>query len=259
MQITNSSLFRRRFSHFNLPFSIFPVPSLIVSFPPQDEPSRPVCIRRINSAGPAGTIRQQSGAAMGVSYDEAEDLLYAWTEGASLRGHARAVEAVMRRAANRYGGGAADEPRWAIAGLLHDADYEKWPDEHPHRVVGWLRDHGEEEIAHAVAAHSLRWGVPHESTLDRVLFACDEVTGFVVACALVRPEGISTLTPSSVLKKLKDKAFAAKVDRDEVRAGAELLGVPLADHVALVIEALIPHAAALGLAGKAGQDGGETA
>jgi predicted hydrolase (HD superfamily) len=188
---------------------------------------------------------------MGVSYEEAEDLLYAWTHGASLRGHARAVEAVMRKAAYIYGAGGADEPRWAIAGLLHDADYEQWPEEHPHKVVSWLRDHGEEEIAHAIAAHSLRWGVPHDTPLDRALFACDEITGFVVACCLVRPEGIGNLSPSSVLKKLKDKAFAAKVDREEVRAGAELLGVPLAEHVQLVIDALSPHAVALGLGGRA--------
>jgi predicted hydrolase (HD superfamily) len=188
---------------------------------------------------------------MGVSYEEAEDLLYGWTEGASLRGHARAVEAVMRRAAHVYGAGEADETRWAIAGLLHDADYEKWPDEHPRRVVAWLRDRGEEELAHAVAAHSLRWGLTHESPLDKALFACDEVTGFVVACCLVRPDGIRSLNPPSVLKKLKDKAFAAKVDRDEVRAGAELLGVPLADHVQLIIDALTPHADALGLGGSA--------
>jgi predicted hydrolase (HD superfamily) len=186
---------------------------------------------------------------MGVSYEDAEDLLHSWTEGASLRGHARAVEAVMRRAAHVYGGGEGDETTWAIAGLLHDADYEKWPDEHPGRVVAWLRDRGEEAIAHAVAAHSLRWGVPHDAPLDRALFACDEVTGFVVACCLVRPDGIRSLAPSSVLKKLKDKAFAAKVDRDEVRSGAELLGVPLDRHVAMVIEALTPHAEALGIGG----------
>lgn len=187
---------------------------------------------------------------MGVSYEEAEDLLSEWTEGASLRGHARAVEAVMRKAAYIYGQGDADELRWAIAGLLHDADYERWPDEHPNRVVAWLRDRAEEEIAHAVAAHNLRLGVPHESPLDRALFACDEITGFVVACSLVRPEGVRTLTPQGVIKKLKDKGFAAKVDRDEVRMGVEMLGVPLADHIQMVIEALTPHANVLGIAGK---------
>jgi predicted hydrolase (HD superfamily) len=189
--------------------------------------------------------------AMGVSYAEAEDLLHRWTTGASLRGHARAVEAVMRQAAYRYGAGAADETPWAIAGLLHDADYERWPDEHPRRIVAWLRDRGEEAIAHAVAAHSLRWGVTHDVPLDKALLACDEVTGFVVACCLVRPGGIRSLSPSSVLKKLKDKAFAAKVDRDEVRTGAEMLGVPLEEHVGFVIAALIPHAEALGLGGAA--------
>ena len=187
---------------------------------------------------------------MSVTYEEAEALVYDWTPGESLRNHARAVEAVMRRAAKVYGGEGDDETRWAIAGLVHDADYERWPDEHPNKVVAWLRDRGEEEVAHAVAGHSLRWGVPHLSALDRALFACDEVTGFVVACCLVRPEGVATLSPSSVKKKLKDKAFAAKVDRDEVRAGAEALGVPLDQHIQMVIDALKPHADALGIGGR---------
>src|SRR5690242_607717 len=111
----------------------------------------------------------------------------------------------MRRAAHRYGRGDADETPWAIAGLLHDADYERWPDDHPRRIVAWLRERGEEAIAHAVEAHAaMRTGVACESTLDRALLACDELTGFVVACALVRPDGLATLRPSSVKKKLKD-------------------------------------------------------
>ena len=138
---------------------------------------------------------------MSLTYDEALEKLREWTSGPSLLGHARAVEAVMRRAAHRYGRGEADEPAWAIAGLIHDADYERWPDEHPARVVAWLRERGEEAIAHAVEAHVARTGVACESALDKALSACDELTGFVVACALVRPDGLRSLQPSSVKKK----------------------------------------------------------
>lgn len=171
-----------------------------------------------------------------------------WTHGDSLRGHARAVEIVMRAAADTYGrDDDCDVEVWGIAGMLHDADYEAWPEDHPHRIVAWLRDRGEEHIAHAISAHYTKWGIPHESALDKALLACDELTGFVVACCLVRPEGVSTLSPKSVLKKLKDKRFAATVDRDEVHAGASLLGVELRDHIQMIIDALKPHADELGI------------
>ncbi len=187
---------------------------------------------------------------MGVTYDEAEQLLHAWTPGAALRGHARAVEAAMRAAAHRYGRGAEDEERWAITGLLHDADYEQWPDEHPGRIVAWLRARGEPEIADAVAAHVDDPSAPPETPLARALLACDELSGFVVACALVRPEGLATLAASSVRKKLKDRGFAAKVDRGTIQAAVERLGVGLDEQIGLVIAALRPHAAALGAAGR---------
>jgi predicted hydrolase (HD superfamily) len=193
---------------------------------------------------------------MAVSYADVERQLLEWTEGASLRNHARAVEAVMRRAAYRHGRGEADEPTWAIAGLIHDADYERWPEEHPGRVVQWLSERGEEAIAHAVAAHVHRTGVPFETPLDRALAACDELTGFVMACCLVRPDGIGSLAPSSVKKKLKDRSFAAKVDRDEIREAVARLGVDLDEHIRMVIEALTPHAAALGLAGTSRPEAG---
>jgi predicted hydrolase (HD superfamily) len=173
-----------------------------------------------------------------------------WTETESLRRHARAVELVMRAAAHRYGDGDGDQDRWGLAGMLHDADYEKWPAEHPQRIVGWLRERGEEEIAHAISAHYTKWNVPYESALDRALVACDELTGFVMACCLVRPDGILTLEPSSVTKRLKDKRFAASVERAEVHAGAELLAVDLAEHIAFVIGALRPHAEELALTGR---------
>ncbi len=186
---------------------------------------------------------------MPLSRDQAWQKLCAWTETESLRNHARAVEISMRAAHARYGDGDSIEA-WGIAGMLHDADYERWPEDHPNRIVAWLREQGEEAIAHAVSAHYTRWNVPYDSALDKALLACDELTGFVVACCLVRPEGVSTLAPKSVLKKLKDKRFAATVDRDEVRAGAELLGVELREHIQMIIDALKPHADELGIAGK---------
>jgi predicted hydrolase (HD superfamily) len=185
-----------------------------------------------------------------MTRDEAWAHLCAWTRTDSLRKHARAVELVMRAAAHRYGEAGADPEAWGLAGMLHDADYEQWPEEHPRRITAWLVERGESAIAHAVSAHFTKWNVPYETPMDRALLACDELTGFVVAASLVRPEGISTLEPRSVLKKLKDKAFAAKVDREEIRSGASLLGVELPDHVAFVIEALRPHAAELGIGPK---------
>jgi predicted hydrolase (HD superfamily) len=167
-----------------------------------------------------------------------------------LRKHARAVEIAMRAAAVLYGRGEADIETWGIAGMLHDADYEAWPDEHPKRIVEWLGDRGENDIAHAVSAHYTQWGVPYESDLDRALLACDELTGFIVACCLVRPEGVSTLTAKSVKKKLKDKRFAASVERSEVHAGVELLGVELGEHITFLIDALRPHAEELGIQGR---------
>lgn len=190
---------------------------------------------------------------MSLSREEAWRQVCEWTLTDSLRSHARAVELVMRAAAHRYGEGAADEERWGIAGLLHDADYERWPEEHPRRIVEWLRARGEPEIAHAISAHYTRWGVPPRSMLDRALLACDELTGFVVACCRVRPDGIASLEPSSVKKKLKQRSFAATVEREEVTAGLEVLGVDLETHLEFLIGALRPHAEELGLAARGGE------
>ena len=170
-----------------------------------------------------------------------------WTRTDALRKHARAVEVVMRAAALRYGAGESDVERFGLAGMLHDADYEQWPADHPNRIVAWLRERGEDAVAHAVSAHYTKWNVPYECVLDRALLACDELTGFVGACCLVRPGGITTLEPKSVLKKLKDKSFAAKVERSEISEGARLLGVDLEAHVRFVIDALKSSGADLGL------------
>ncbi len=184
---------------------------------------------------------------MSISRQQAEEQLRAWTKTESLRKHARAVEIVMRQAAKVYGGEDADEERWAVTGLLHDADYEQWPNEHPRRIVDWLEEQGEVEIAYAVSFHQTKWGLPPKTVMDRALLACDELAGFVIACCLVRPEGVATLKPKSVKKKLKDKAFAAKVDRQIIHDAVELLGVDPGEHIQFVIDALKPHADELGI------------
>ncbi len=187
---------------------------------------------------------------MTLTRAEALRQLESWTKNPSLLNHARAVEIVMQAAAGKYGGEGADASAWALTGLLHDADYDQWPDEHPDRIVAWLRERGEPEIAQAVAAHKMAPGVEPQTVMDRALLACDELAGFLVACSLVRPEGIATLEPKSVKKKLKDKAFAAKVDRDLIHRGAEILGVDLDSHIRFAVDALRPHAEELGIAGS---------
>ena len=179
---------------------------------------------------------------MAITYEDAEAKLREWTDNPALLNHARGVEASMRRAAHRFGAGEDDETRWAITGLIHDADYDRWPEEHPRRIVAWLRERGEPEVAQAVVAHYNPADVPELTPLDKALLACDELTGFVMACCLVRPDGIRSLAPSSVKKKLKDKGFAAKVSRDDVYNGVERLGVPIDEHIQIVIDALTPRA-----------------
>ncbi|MFT7617236.1 MAG: putative hydrolase (HD superfamily) [Planctomycetota bacterium] len=186
---------------------------------------------------------------MSLNREEAWELLVDWTDSIALRKHARAVEVVMREAASVYGEG-ADVEQWGMAGMLHDADYDRWPEEHPHRIVAWLREREEEDIAHAISAHYTKWGVSYDTPLDKALLACDELTGFIVACCLVRPEGVLTLKPKSVKKKLKDKSFAAKVERDEVQAGVDHLKADLGDHIQFIINALKPHADELGIGPK---------
>ncbi len=179
---------------------------------------------------------------------EAWSLLCEWTPSPKLRVHARAVELVMRDLAKRLG---EDEEAFGLAGLLHDADYDQWPEEHPTRIVAWLRERGEKELAHAISAHYTRWGVPYQSLLDKALLASDEITGFCMACALVRPTRTEGLEPKSVKKKLKDKAFAAGVDRQEVAEGFRLLseatGASDEEHLARILAALHENREELGL------------
>jgi predicted hydrolase (HD superfamily) len=176
-------------------------------------------------------------------------LLESWVENSGLRTHMRAVEAAVRHYARIHG---ADEDTWGLAGLLHDLDWERHPEEHPLRAVEALRELGyPEEILHAILAHRSDFtGVEPESELDRVLVACDELSGFVVACALVRPNGIDDLAPKSVVKKLKDRAFAAGVDREEVERGVAGLGIDRTLHIQHVIDALRERGADLGIRGE---------
>lgn len=179
-----------------------------------------------------------------MTRDEARNILTSMTQSASLLRHMRTIELVMEAYAEKLG---EDKEKWAVAGLLHDADYEAHPDQHPNVIVEKLRSINETDVAHAISAHYTKWNVSYDAPLDKYLLASDELTGFIVACAQVRPEGISTLEPKSVVKKLKDKAFAAKVERDEVYKGVELIGVPLDQHIAFIIDVLKRNKEELGI------------
>jgi len=182
--------------------------------------------------------------------DDALALMHQHVQSESLRRHMYSVEAACRAYARRWG---EDEEPYGLAGLLHDYDYEEHPDQHPLHGVAELRERGYPEVVvRAILSHyPTRTGVTPESQLERTLHACDEITGLVTAAALVRPSrSVMDLEAKSVLKKMKDKAFAAGVDRDEVRRAAEELGVDLAEHVQFVIEAMRTVAPQLGLAGS---------
>jgi len=183
--------------------------------------------------------------------EDAWNLVREWIESDSLRKHVLGVEAAMRAYARRDG---EDEELWAIAGLVHDLDYERFPDPeagHPRMALEELRKRGyPEEVLDAVAGHAEYLNVPRETALAKTLFAVDELSGFIAACALVRPTGIEGMKPKSVRKKLKQPSFAAKVDRDQIRRGIEELGVDENEHIQLVIDALAERADELGLAGQ---------
>lgn len=179
-----------------------------------------------------------------ISRVEAKEILQSMTQSASLLRHMRTLELVMEAYAVKYN---ENQEEWAIAGLLHDADYEAFPDKHPAIIVEKLNVMGEVRIAHAISAHYTKWNVPYETLLDKALLACDELTGFIVACCQVRPDGITSLEPKSVVKRLKDKGFAAKVDREEVYKGLELLGVDLNEHINFIIGVLRKNRDELGI------------
>jgi predicted hydrolase (HD superfamily) len=185
-----------------------------------------------------------------LSRDAAWALLTEWTKSESLRKHALAVEAAVRGYARKFG---ANEEEWGIVGLLHDFDYERYPtlDNHPFRGCEELQRRGYPEwVMRAILSHAQYSGVARESPLEKSLFACDEMAGFVTAASLVRPsKSVLDLEASSVIKRMKDKAFAKGVSRDDLRQGAEELGLPLDEHVTNVITFLRERADALGLRG----------
>ena len=184
---------------------------------------------------------------MDVTRDRAWETLTRYTKSESLRRHALAVEASTRSYARRLG---EDEELWGATALLHDFDYEIHPtlDKHPQDGAPILREEGyPEELIEAVLSHAEHLAMPRDTPLKKTLFACDELSGFVHACGLVRPTGLEGLEPKSVKKKLKQPSFAAGVNRDDVYNGAEELGVELDDHIRFVVEAMRPISAELGL------------
>ena len=189
--------------------------------------------------------------------EEAWELLCEYTKGDSLRKHAVAVETAMRACAARYGSSEADPDEWGLVGLLHDFDYEMFPsaDQHPFTGANILCGRGySERFIKAIMGHATYTGVPRDTDMARALFATDELCGFLVACALVRPSrSLDDMEVKSVKKKLKDKAFARSVNRDDIYQGAQELGVELDDHIRFVIEALIPVQKEIGLGPREGQ------
>jgi putative nucleotidyltransferase with HDIG domain len=185
-----------------------------------------------------------------LSREQAWDLVEEWTASESLRRHMLAVEAAMRAYARRFG---SDVEQWGLVGLLHDLDYERHPDletGHPRMALAEFERRGfSQEFLRAVASHADSLGVSRDSRMEKALFAVDELCGFVMACAYVRPQGIHGMTPKSVKKKMKTPAFAAAVNRDELREGAEQLGVDFDEHLAFVIAALAERSGELGLDG----------
>ncbi len=181
-----------------------------------------------------------------ISRDEAWNLLCEWTRSDSLRRHMLAVEAAMRAYAPRFDG---DPEVWGLAGLLHDLDYERYPDlstGHPRYAVRELETKGyPPELVRAVASHADFMEVPRETAMEKTLYAVDELSGFILACAYVRPEGLSGMTAKSVKKKLKQPSFAAAVNREELAHGAQELGIEFDEHLRVVIDALTARRAAL--------------
>jgi putative nucleotidyltransferase with HDIG domain len=182
---------------------------------------------------------------------EAYQLMCEWTQSESLRKHMLAVEAAMRFYARKFG---EDEEKWAIVGLLHDMDYEKHPskEEHPYQTVKLLRERGEpEEIARAILAHADYSGVKPETPMEKSILAVDELCGFLTAVALVRPnKSILDVQVSSVKKKMKDKAFARQVSREDMQRGADILQITVDEHIANCLQAMQGAAKALGLDGS---------
>jgi putative nucleotidyltransferase with HDIG domain len=183
------------------------------------------------------------------------DLLCEYTKNENLRKHALAVESCVRAYARKFG---EDEEKWSVVGLIHDFDYEIYPNAPDHPVKGSeiLKEKGvSEEIRRAILGHASYSGVPRDTLLAKVLFACDELAGFITACSLVRPDRIAGLEARSVRKRMKDKAFARSVSREDIIKGAEELGIPLDEHITFCIAAMRENADHLGLASSGSSPG----
>lgn len=182
-----------------------------------------------------------------MTRQEAQSILESMTKSESLLRHARTVELVMESLGEKFG---ENVEEFAVTGILHDADYEAYPDQHPKIIVDQLNQMGEEKIAHAIAGHYTKWNVARESILDKCIVAADELTGFIYAVALIRPTKIEGMKVKSVMKKLKTLTFAAKVDREEVYKGAELLGWDIRELIEFTINVLQKNKDELGLAAE---------
>ena len=194
--------------------------------------------------------------------EEAWELLTEFTQSESLRKHALAVEACMRACSRKYGDGSADaENLWSIVGLIHDFDYERWPtpEEHPYKGNEILKERGySDEIRRAIMSHAEYSGTTRDTPLEKALFACDELAGFITAVALIKPsKSLAEVDVKSVRKRMKDKAFARKVNRDDIINGAKDLGVDLDEHISFCIDAMKPAAKELGLEGSAAKPPGQ--
>lgn len=181
---------------------------------------------------------------------KAWEKLNEWVKSPKLLRHSQIVEWCMRAACLKYGGNSSEVDKWGIAGLLHDADWEVHPEEHPKYVVAWLEEQGEKEIAHAIACHNTQWHMSFDAPMDKALLAVDELSGLVTACAALRPDGIMTLETKSVMKRFKELKFAANVSRDDIKMGVEMLTPDFEAHVQFVIDAIRERAAEFGLTGK---------
>jgi len=192
---------------------------------------------------------------MTIDRETAWGLLTEFTQSESLRKHALAVETCMRAYARKFAANSAEENVWGVVGLLHDFDYEKYPslDDHPYKGNEILRERGyPEEIRKAIMSHAEYTGVTRDTPMEKALFACDELAGFITAVALIKPgKSLAEVDTKSVRKRMKDKAFARKVNRDDIVNGAAGLGVDLEEHITFCIEALKPIADKLGLDGSA--------
>jgi putative nucleotidyltransferase with HDIG domain len=202
-----------------------------------------------------GKYPEKTGKTM-IDRESAWCLLTEFTQSESLRKHALAVEACMRACARELGNGSPeDEELWGIVGLIHDFDYERWPslEDHPYKGNEILKERGyPEDISRAIMSHAEYTGVTRDTPMEKALFACDELAGFITAVALIKPgKSLAEVDTRSVRKRMKDKAFARKVNRDDIIVGAAALGIDLDEHIAFCIEALKPMAKELGLDGSA--------